>query len=547
MSEAPKVSEAQAGGHPILVPLEISEQPSFCGCGSCYSGVLPDPKDVKTGPIVAALREASASVGEAAIERWGEWDIRRCEHELEQWGLFPADPRQGLELEGALAAWERENPPPDLEAEYRRAAWLGSKARQIAQCGKDLLALVRKNPELGQADRELSWSRCRVRGCPWCGWVDAKKVQVAASGFAQKMESMGFELRVVHLTLPGDPRDSLRERSDRFKAAIKTLRNWGRWRSQVQLAVLFHEAPWNIWKSTRLAPVGINAGEAHHWHWHVHALIWFRVGEAWPATDQWGRYGDGKWSGVALKWYEAAGLPVPEDPEAGYALRLEVAEPYAPEGAAETAAVHCAASYAAKYASKGTGDFDADGAAAAHLVKWIEESAGLHFQQCYGKRWLKSLWVDLRDARGTEKPVVVGLLDELERRAERWEQWCAETGATLEYPKVERLQDQAELMEAEEGAAFVQLTEAGALRAKAFEVIEDRDCWLVLAYFNRELGIDDLDRLLSTGSLQSWLEGRRPSDWSEIVARRTWSDCFAPWRVRQRKESQEEPVRAQVA
>lgn len=520
--------------HPILVLLEInsgmlSEDPQIGNETPSFLWELPDPRGIDCGPVVHILKAAAAEMGEQVVEVEAEWSYGR-----DSW----LDDHGNITDPVAFEEWCLNNPAPEgahLESLRERAALLVKKAVEIERCGRDLLALYHAGRGLfEEQDTELKWSRCRVRGCPWCGLVDALKIKAAAIAYAEKMSALGYELRVLHLTLPGDPRHTLKERSTLFKAALKRLGdNWRGWKD-VDAALVFYESPLNAWRSSRLEGEGIKAGDGEHWHWHAHVLVWTRPCNAWAPTDPHGRYLDAdpeqgeQWSPVAAAWSRATGVPLGT-------LRVSVDVPFS-QNPEHGAAVGCAVAYAAKYASKGT---SSEGMKSHELVRWVLESKGVHLMDTKGRRWARSLWSSFKSGHDDDKPVVLGLLDELERRAERWEVWEAETGATIETPKIDDLVERAELAagEAEEAGnpEKRQLLERAASRdwQRAAELEVDRQFAAVLQFYNGKRTLWSLEGILGD-TLEGWARARAPKDWSDILARQGWYSPAAPWRIRQR-------------
>ena len=515
---------------PILVTLEktasVPKTPETRRRAWGYTNAIPAPRDNDCERIADILAERAAEIGEEAIEEWGHYDDHILTHQIALEHHHPPTTAQNIEIvDQLLSELRAEFGAPDFDDLLAKSKWLSKKAQRIRDCGKTLLALVRTNPALGEAEREVGWQRCRERGCPFCGWVDGHKVIKAVKAHAQEMVAKGYVLRVVHLTTPGDYTDTLSERSAMFKGHLKTLRDTRDWRRRVQMATVFHEAPWNVWRSKRRVE-GDEAPdddrERHHWHWHAHALVWFCPGEEWAVTDQHGFCDDGTLSPLASAWYRSHGLPEPSS-SATATLRLEIAAPYAPADAVESAAANCAVAYAAKYAAKGTGSADAQGATDGEYTRWVEQSRGLHFQEVYGKRHLTTRYAACKRGDQREKVAIVALLDELESGSKTWTDHCAQIGADPASAAVSSVVD-AGLVDEVIDATYADIEYRRLEHA--------RDCFWVLKYYNGEIGRDELDAKISAESFNAWNKARKPEDWEDICERNRWKNPRSPYRAR---------------
>lgn len=406
---------------------------------------------------------------------------------------------------------------------------------------------------------------CRDRACARCGRLKAWRVTERTREAAFAMLKRGYTLRVLTLTMRGNPWHSLRERCQLFRGLFKQLRSFECWHG-VAGALLFLETPRNriLWNECVCresygvgrktcpyceAPAGRarRVYRAAHWHTHAHILVWFEdEGDAWPDTTDKGeigrrgpdgnvkavlRHGRAQHLDVVKVWSALCGVPLGE-------CRASVDVPFVSESRqvhprdTGLQAIDAAVKYAAKYCAKGQGAWTDP----RDVVDWYKEASHLRFFDAYGADF-RALWSSTKPGSTS---VFCGLEDELEIRALRQieraaggdprEDHCSPLLRTVEARARQKMEDEyGELFRlkrlARVGPIPFRVVRAAERRAElADRVWRDvaADVWECDDDRASYLALSCIASKRADPSLYGWAHERRPQSWDELRKQRLW-------------------------
>ena len=488
------------------------------------------------GALVNAVLETSSQAHENELEKLGCWSSREQKKAARRLRR-----KADRLIESGLS--EDEGNPQALSL----AKWLYTKAERIAQCRAHVVVLIHKVHGHPKAVRK----RCKERGCPYCGrlnaWIVRRRVEQLATIMVRQD---GYVVKAFNTTVPGNPTLTLKEATSAIRQVALRFRRSSLWKALAKAgggAVCFIETPRNVWSSKKRYPK--HAGQWWY-HAHMHWIVWVPKSQAhqWVSTDKWGRVQTpegvppGPLSPVCEEWGKAVTHVFGDGCDWTGKVRVNVVDPYIPGSSSSSSserAVYAAVAYATKYASKGVAAKGRED----DRTDWVLSSKSVRFFEAFGSD-LRALWSATKHVCSC---VLLGLLDEVEARNTRQRTRAALTGGDVfgDYcPASLRGKARAASQRAEqllegmfqklelEGAvadswlkAFWKASaSASTLRKEVEEYERDRICALVYEQLSGGL------QTASSTRLRTYALAARPRSWEDIKRMHDWVSPRAQYR-----------------